>query len=164
MLRSAGDRRRSESGTLLVRDLLADGVSAVAIVGSTGAQRASHKDRLKIVGAEPGRRSGVCGDVVRPLLHERAAALEQVAAPVGGLDAVVVDVRQGELADLARRLGALRRPVAEAGAKPGAAGREQRQAGDLRTAIEAMKRVPWTALAELEGDADILKTIDQRKH
>ena len=32
---------------------------------------------------------------------------------------------------------------------------------DLRTAIESMKRVPWTALAELEGDPEILKTIDE---
>ena len=33
--------------------------------------------------------------------------------------------------------------------------------GDLQTAIEAMKRVPWTALAELEGDPEILNTIDE---
>ena len=33
--------------------------------------------------------------------------------------------------------------------------------GDLQTAIEAMKRVPWTALAEFEGDPEILKTIDE---
>src|ERR1700730_11747530 len=30
-------------------------------------------------------------------------------------------------------------------------------AGDLDTAVEAMKRVPWTALAELKGDPEILK-------
>ena len=34
-------------------------------------------------------------------------------------------------------------------------------AGDLRTAIEAMQRVPWTALADLEGDPEILQTIDE---
>ena len=33
--------------------------------------------------------------------------------------------------------------------------------GDLDSAIESMKRVPWTALAELEGDPEILKKIDQ---
>jgi ParB family transcriptional regulator, chromosome partitioning protein len=33
-------------------------------------------------------------------------------------------------------------------------------AGDLDTAVEAMKRVPWTALAELKGDPEILKKID----
>ncbi len=33
-------------------------------------------------------------------------------------------------------------------------------AGDLDTAVEAMKRVPWTALAELRGDPEILKKID----
>lgn len=33
-------------------------------------------------------------------------------------------------------------------------------AGDLDAAVESMKRVPWTALAELKGDADILKKID----
>jgi ParB family transcriptional regulator, chromosome partitioning protein len=33
-------------------------------------------------------------------------------------------------------------------------------AGDLELAIESMKRVPWTALADLKGDPDILKKID----
>jgi ParB family chromosome partitioning protein len=33
-------------------------------------------------------------------------------------------------------------------------------AGDLESAIESMKRVPWTALADLKGDPDILKKID----
>jgi ParB family chromosome partitioning protein len=33
-------------------------------------------------------------------------------------------------------------------------------AGDLETAIESMKRVPWTALTDLKGDPDILKKID----
>jgi ParB family transcriptional regulator, chromosome partitioning protein len=31
---------------------------------------------------------------------------------------------------------------------------------DLEAAVEAMKRVPWTALAELKGDKEILKKID----
>ena len=34
-------------------------------------------------------------------------------------------------------------------------------AGDLASAVEAMKRVPWTALAELKGDPDVLKKIDE---
>jgi ParB family chromosome partitioning protein len=33
-------------------------------------------------------------------------------------------------------------------------------AGDLEAAIESMKRVPWTALANLKGDPDIIKKID----
>jgi ParB family transcriptional regulator, chromosome partitioning protein len=33
-------------------------------------------------------------------------------------------------------------------------------AGELDSAVEAMKRVPWTTLAELKGDRDILKKID----
>lgn len=33
-------------------------------------------------------------------------------------------------------------------------------AGDLETAVEAMKKVPWTALQELKGNSDILKKID----
>lgn len=33
-------------------------------------------------------------------------------------------------------------------------------AGDLDFAVEAMTRVPWTALAELRGDPEILKKID----
>jgi ParB family chromosome partitioning protein len=32
---------------------------------------------------------------------------------------------------------------------------------DLEAAIESMKRVPWTTLAELKGDPDILKSIDE---
>jgi ParB family chromosome partitioning protein len=33
-------------------------------------------------------------------------------------------------------------------------------AGDLESAVEAMKNVPWTALQELKGDPNILKKID----
>ena len=33
-------------------------------------------------------------------------------------------------------------------------------AGDLEAAIESMKRVPWTALADLKGDPEILRKID----
>ena len=33
-------------------------------------------------------------------------------------------------------------------------------AGELDSAVEAMKRVPWTTLAELKGDPEILKRID----
>jgi len=33
-------------------------------------------------------------------------------------------------------------------------------AGDLESAIESMKRVPWTALTDLKGDPEILKKID----
>jgi len=33
-------------------------------------------------------------------------------------------------------------------------------AGDLESAIESMKRVPWTVLSNLKGDPDILKKID----
>ena len=48
-------------------------------------------------------------------IHAATAALEQVAAAIGGLDAVAVDVSQGEFADLTGRLGALGGPVPEAG-------------------------------------------------
>ena len=33
-------------------------------------------------------------------------------------------------------------------------------AGELGSAVQAMKRVPWTALEELRGNAELLKTID----
>lgn len=33
--------------------------------------------------------------------------------------------------------------------------------GELDVAVEAMKNVPWTALQELKGDADVLKKIDE---
>ena len=34
-------------------------------------------------------------------------------------------------------------------------------AADLTTVVESMKRVPWTALAELKKDPEILKKIDE---
>ena len=34
-------------------------------------------------------------------------------------------------------------------------------AGDLDAAVETMKHIPWTALAELKNDPDILKKIDE---
>ncbi|MCC6983077.1 MAG: ParB N-terminal domain-containing protein [Bauldia sp.] len=33
-------------------------------------------------------------------------------------------------------------------------------AGEIDAAVEAMKRVPWTTLAELKGDSDLLRKID----
>ncbi len=45
--------------------------------------------------------------------------------------------------------------VAPSGIKPASG-----LAGDLESAIESMKSVPWTALAELKGDPDVLKKID----
>ena len=33
--------------------------------------------------------------------------------------------------------------------------------GELDEAVDAMKNVPWTALQELKGDADVLKKIDE---
>jgi ParB family chromosome partitioning protein len=33
--------------------------------------------------------------------------------------------------------------------------------GELDSAVEAMKRVPWTTLAEMKGDAEILRRIDE---
>ena len=33
--------------------------------------------------------------------------------------------------------------------------------GDLEAVVESMKRVPWTALAELKKDPDILNKIDE---
>jgi ParB family chromosome partitioning protein len=42
-------------------------------------------------------------------------------------------------------------------------GRKEKGGGlstELDAAVEAMKRVPWTALVELKGDPEILKKID----
>lgn len=33
--------------------------------------------------------------------------------------------------------------------------------GELDSAVEAMKRVPWTALADLKGDAELLEKIGE---
>ena len=57
---------------------------------------------------------------------------EQIAAPVRGLDAVAVDVRQGELADLARRIRTLGRPVSEAGTEAVCNGADAVFAQELR--------------------------------
>ena len=59
------------------------------------------------------RRNRSGADIRGPLVHQRPAPVEQVAAPVGRFHAVGVDVRKRELAHLARRVGALRRPIAE---------------------------------------------------
>jgi ParB family transcriptional regulator, chromosome partitioning protein len=56
--------------------------------------------------------------------------------------------KQGDIYSAAMRLGAPQKKD-----KSGLA-------GDLESAIESMKRVPWTALADLKGDRDILKKID----
>jgi ParB family chromosome partitioning protein len=34
-------------------------------------------------------------------------------------------------------------------------------ASDLEAAVESMKHVPWTALADLRGDPELLKKIDE---
>ncbi len=43
---------------------------------------------------------------------------------------------------------------------PSAKKQQSGLAGDLDAVVESMKRVPWTALAELKGDSEILKKID----
>lgn len=45
----------------------------------------------------------------------------------------------------------------------GPAAREDKKglAGDLDAAVEFMKRIPWTALADLKNDPEILKKIDE---
>jgi ParB family chromosome partitioning protein len=47
----------------------------------------------------------------------------------------------------------LRLPAGGRKLKPGLA-------GELDAAVEAMKRVPWTALEEMKGDPDLLQKID----
>ena len=54
----------------------------------------------------------------RPLFHQNPALLEEVGATIGGLHPIGVDVRQGELADLARRVGTLRRPIPKRRTEP----------------------------------------------
>ncbi|MDE0440365.1 MAG: hypothetical protein OXJ36_18580 [bacterium] len=44
-------------------------------------------------------------EVVGPILHELAAAVEEVASLVGGFDSVAVDMREGEFADLSACVG-----------------------------------------------------------
>lgn len=68
--------------------------------------------------AEPRTLSGLDGQVVGPLLNGFPAAFKQVAAPVRGLEAVAIDVPQGELADITLGIGEFGRPVAEAGVEP----------------------------------------------
>jgi ParB family transcriptional regulator, chromosome partitioning protein len=56
--------------------------------------------------------------------------------------------RQGDIDSAVMRLG-----VSEKKDKSGLS-------GDLESAIESMKRVPWTVLSDLKGDPEILKKID----
>ena len=58
------------------------------------------------------------GDICGPIVHQDPPPVEQVAAPVGGLDTVAVDVGKRELAHLARRVGALGGPIPKARTKP----------------------------------------------
>lgn len=44
--------------------------------------------------------------------------------------------------------------------RPSTKKQEPGLAADLDAAVESMKRVPWTAIAELKGDPEILKKID----
>jgi hypothetical protein len=37
----------------------------------------------------------------------------------------------------------------------------RRSTQDLETAVQTMKNVPWTALQELKGNPDIIKTIEE---
>src|SRR5215813_8064138 len=53
------------------------------------------------------------GAVRDPRVHEPAALLEQVAAPVGGLDSARDRVRERHLNDLVREASALGGPVTE---------------------------------------------------
>ena len=80
-------------------------------------------------------------------MHQRPAALEQVAAAVRCLGAVVVDVRQGELADLPQRVGALGRPVRKLERNPcGTGARGLFNASDClpsRHAPYAGAALPW---------------------
>ena len=57
-------------------------------------------------------------DEVRPFLHQHPPPLEQVGPAISGLHLIAIHVRQGELAVLAGRVGALGRPVPERGPEP----------------------------------------------
>ena len=50
--------------------------------------------------------------------------------------------------------------IRHAASRPAAKKAKNGLADELEFAVEAMKRVPWTTLAELKGDPDILKKID----
>ena len=78
--RLEGTRNRGESGRVagMCRDLSSDEPAPVGVTAV--------------------RRSGGGSEVVGPLLDDDAAAFGQVGEPVGGLGAVVVDVRQDKLA------------------------------------------------------------------
>jgi len=86
------------------------------------------------------------------------------------IDAVVNKVNQKRITnskDLRRLRGVLPDPVARDGDLDSAMLRVGRPAhkdksglaGDLDAVIESMKQIPWTALADLKGNTDILKKI-----
>ena len=52
--------------------------------------------------------------ILRPLLHQPAPALEQVRTPIGCLNLVLHDMRQRSLDDLARMVRLLGHPVSKA--------------------------------------------------
>ncbi len=74
--------------------------------------------RSRIGGGPSAARRGLrfwslAGQVVSPVVHEPAAALEEVRAPIRRLDLVTDHVREGCLDDVARMIRLLGRPIAE---------------------------------------------------
>jgi hypothetical protein len=59
-----------------------------------------------------GRRVALGNTTVgRPSIHKTTTLLEQIAAPISSLSAVANHMRQRRLGDLARKIGAVGRPV-----------------------------------------------------
>ena len=66
----------------------------------------------------PDRDDLLVGQIGNPIVHKPTTPLEQVRTPIGCLDPVLDDVRQGCLDDLAGMIRLFGRPVPEARAKP----------------------------------------------
>ena len=78
-----------------------------------------HASRPREPAARTRLRRDPSGDVRGPVGHQHPPPVEQVGAPVGRFHAIGVDVRKRELAHLARRGGAFRRPVPKVGSPGG---------------------------------------------
>ena len=110
-----------DSGALYVSRLRQRVVPLSYPTPALGVRREPGTRSIELRARDPAARSpwrNPSGDVRGPIVHQDPPPVAQVSAPVGRFHSVGVDVRKCELAHLARRVGALRRPIPKAGPKP----------------------------------------------
>src|SRR5262245_10399396 len=88
------------------------------------------------------------GAELGPRLHQPAPLLEQITAPIRGLDRVWDGVRQRHLGDLVRERRAIRRPVSERAAQAMNGDIVARELLDQLAQRVGADRLPWLEAGE----------------